>query len=293
MRTTFVFWLFDLIARLPLSALHRVGAILGWLMFKTSATYAARLRENLRFAFPDLSVTEFNQLLMQNVKEAGKAVAELPWVWRRSPSDILAAVRDVQGWETLEIASAKGKGVIILLPHLGCFEVVATFVGSRKPATCLYSVPKLAWLDGVMRAGRERGLMKSAKADVRGVRILFRGLKKGEINGILPDQVPSNGEGEWATFFGRPAYTMTLVPRLMEASGAAVFMCFAERLAAGKGYKIYFSELTTNSTMPLTQQINDAQEVLIRRCPSQYLWSYNRYKTPRGATPFSAVKENL
>jgi KDO2-lipid IV(A) lauroyltransferase len=291
MRLKLVIGIFDLLACLPLRTLHFFGAVLGWLMFRLSASYAGRLRENLRNAFPDMSEAEFQKLLSANVKEAGKSVTELPWVWRRSISEVLKVVREVHGWDAVEIASAKGKGVVILLPHLGCFEVVGTLLSSRKVTTCLYRVPKLAWLDVVMRAGRDRGLMKSAKADVSGVRILFKGLKKGELNGILPDQVPSNGEGEWATFFDRPAYTMTLAPRLIEASGAAVFMCYAERLPAGAGYNIYFSELEISNYTDLTQKINHALEDTIRRCPSQYLWSYNRYKTPSGATPYQVKKE--
>jgi KDO2-lipid IV(A) lauroyltransferase len=291
MRSQLVIGLFDLLAKLPLRTLHFLGAGLGWLMFQLSASYANRLRDNLRHAFPDLSDADFQQLLSANIKATGKALTELPWVWRRPISEVVKVVREIHGWEQLETASARGKGVIILLPHLGCFEVVGTLLSSRKATTCLYRVPKLAWLDVVMRAGRDRGLMKSAKADVSGVRILFKGLKKGEINGILPDQVPSNGEGEWATFFGRPAYTMTLAPRLIEASGAAVFMCYAERLPAGAGYNMYFSELAITDYLDLPQKINHALEDIIRRCPEQYLWSYNRYKTPSGATPYQAQKE--
>lgn len=293
MQPFFVSALFDLLARLPLSALHCLGSCLGWLIYHLSDAYAERMRDNLRRAFPELSASEFQRLLSANIKESGKAIAELPWVWRRPTSEVIKAVREIHGWEQLEIASAKGKGVIILLPHLGCFEVVGTLVGSRKATTCLYRVPKRAWLDSVMRAGRDRDLMKSAKADVSGVRILFKGLKKGEINGILPDQVPGNGEGEWATFFGRPAYTMTLAPRLIEASGAAVFMCYAERLPQGAGYNIYFSELKITDFSDLPQKINHALEDIIRRCPEQYLWSYNRYKTPSGVTPFAANKETV
>jgi len=268
MRSILALRLFDLLAKLPLRTLHFLGAALGWLMFHFSASYASRLRENLRHAFPDLTETEFQQLLSANIKEAGKAVTELPWVWLRPLSEVVKVVREIHGWEQLEIASAKGKGVIILLPHLGCFEVVGSLLSSRKPTTCLYRVPKLAWLDGVMRAGRDRGLMKSAKADVSGVRILFRGLKKGELNGILPDQVPSNGEGEWATFFGRPAYTMTLASRLIEASGAAVFMCYAKRLPAGAGYNIYFSELEIPNNTELTQKSITLWKTLFAAAPN-------------------------
>ena len=140
-----------------------------------------------------------------------------------------------------------------------------------------------------MRSGRERGQVRLAKADVSGVRLLYKALRRGEAIGLLPDQVPSQGEGEWADFFGRPAYTMTLAGRLAQASGAAVLLASAER--QGQGYVIRIEPLPLDFSLSVPQQINAALERLIRACPAQYLWSYNRYKVPRGALPPDVVRE--
>ncbi|MFA6014077.1 MAG: lysophospholipid acyltransferase family protein [Gallionellaceae bacterium] len=279
------FLLIDLPARLPLWLLHRIGTIIGWIIYSVSKQYAQRIQENLRRAFPKINSNKYNELLNSVVSESGKSITELPWIWRRPAAQVLGTVRHCYGWELLEAAQAKGKGVIVLLPHMGCFEVVAMYVGARIPSVCMYRVPKLAWLDKVMRAGRERGLMKLARADLGGVRMIFKALKRNEAVGILPDQVPSKGEGEWANFFGRPAYTMLLINRLVEASGATVLKCYGERLPNGDGYDIHFSPLELNLQSPITRQINTALEEVIECAPSQYLWSYNRYKTPRGVTP--------
>lgn len=149
----------------------------------------------------------------------------------------------------------------------------------------MYRVPKKEWLDGVVRSGRERGQMKLAHADVGGVRILLKALKRGGAIGLLPDQVPGSGEGEWEPFFGRPAYTMTLAGRLAEASGASVLLSYSERLPRGAGYTIHFAPLEFAMDEPATRQLNAALEKIIRLCPAQYLWSYNRYKVPAGAKP--------
>jgi KDO2-lipid IV(A) lauroyltransferase len=146
----------------------------------------------------------------------------------------------------------------------------------------LYRPPRLRWLEGVMRAGRERGQARLAKADVGGVRLLYKALKRNEAIGLLPDQVPSQGEGEWVDFFGRPAYTMTLVARLAQSSEATVLIAYSERLAHGRGYVIHVEPLTLDFAAPVPRQINAALERTIRACPEQYLWSYNRYKIPRG-----------
>ena len=142
-----------------------------------------------------------------------------------------------------------------------------------------------------MRGGRERGLARLATADISGVRVLFKALKRGEAIGLLPDQVPSYGEGEWVDFFARPAYTMTLSGRLAESSGATVLLSFAERLPRGQGYILRFEPLVLDFSKPVPLQINAALERVIAISPAQYLWSYNRYKIPGGVLPPDAVKE--
>ncbi|MFH0934384.1 MAG: lysophospholipid acyltransferase family protein, partial [Pseudomonadota bacterium] len=271
--------------------LHRLGAFFGWVTYLLSKRYAFRLRENLHNAGLARSETELKDLLHTNIREMGNGVLELPWVWRRPFEEVVASVRQCHGWEHFESAQAQGKGVIVLTPHIGCFEVIGLYIAARTPMTCLYRVPRWKPLDTLMHEGRERGQMKLAPADLGGVRQLLKALKKGQVIGVLPDQAPGNGEGEWVPFFGRPAYTMTLIGRLLESSGAAIVMCHSERLPRGKGYALHFTPLSFDATGSIPRQMNAALEAVVRNHPEQYLWSYNRYKTPRGALPPKAPKE--
>jgi KDO2-lipid IV(A) lauroyltransferase len=250
------------------------------------------LRENLQKAGLTGSEAGLQSLLHTNIREMGKGVLELPWVWRRPFEVVVASVSQAHGWEHFEAAQAQGKGVIVLTPHVGCFEVIGLYIAARTPITCMYRVPRWKFLDTLMHEGRERGQMKLAPTDLGGVRLLLKALKKGQVIGVLPDQVPGNGEGEWAPFFGRPAYTMTLIGRLMQSSGAAVLMCHSERLPKGEGYALHFTPLSFDATVSIPKQMNAALEAVIRNHPEQYLWSYNRYKVPRGALPPEAVKEH-
>jgi KDO2-lipid IV(A) lauroyltransferase len=283
--------LFDLLARLPLSVLHRLGALLGWVIYLSSGRYAARLRENLQRAGLEVSDAELKILRHANIGEAGKGVLELPWVWRRPLAQVVASVKQCHGWQHFEAAQAQGKGVIALTPHIGCFEVIGLYIAARLPMTCMYRPPRQKILDKLMHQGRERGQMKLAATDLGGVRQLLKALKRKEVIGVLPDQVPGHGEGEWVRFFGRPAYTMTLVGRLIESSGAAVVMCHCERLPRGAGYDLYFSPLTFDAASSISEQMNAALEAVIRQHPAQYLWSYNRYKVPRGVLSPETNKE--
>jgi KDO2-lipid IV(A) lauroyltransferase len=270
-----------LIGKLPLPLLHALGTVLGWALYGMSPTYRRNLRDNLRQAgYHDARTRR------EAIAAAGRMLAELPALWFRPQAEVASLVREVQGEEQALAARDAGKALLFLTPHMGCFEVTAQYAALRSPITVLYRPPRLAWLEPLMREGRERPNVRLVPADVTGVRELFRALQRAEAVGFLPDQVPSKGEGEWAEFFGRPAYTMTLAARLAERPGVACFLAYARRLPAGRGYAItvrpYPGKREGESG---TRRLNRALEMLVRECPGQYLWSYNRYKAPKGGPP--------
>lgn len=284
--TSFLFRiLFRLLSLLPLPVLHGLGSLLGRASYALSKTYAQRTAENLRLSGLIKGESEYAEQLRLTIAAAGKSILELPWVWLRPIEQVSAAVQKIQGWEYVEAAQTSGKGMIFLTPHWGSFEVFGLYVGQRMALTNLYRAPRQTWLESFMRSGRQRGLAKLAPADVGGVRLLYKALKRGEAIGLLPDQVPANGEGVWVDFFHRPAYTMTLSGRLAQTSGAAVFLACAERLPRGRGYAIRIEPLQLDFTQSVPLQINRALERVIATAPAQYLWSYNRYKIPSGVTP--------
>ena len=283
--------IFRLLASLPLNWLHGLGKLLGRIIFVLSKPYAARTQENLRHAHLTANETHYFALLNRTIAEAGKSIVELPWLWGRPLQQVCAQVLRCDGWEYVEAAQACGKGIIFLTPHWGCFEISCLYLGQHLPLTCLYRPPKQGWLEKIMRKGRERGRARLAPANVGGVRLLYKALKRGEAIGLLPDQVPSQGEGEWADFFARPAYTMTLSGRLAQSSGATVLLAYTERLPGGAGYTLSFEPLPLDFSKSVPLQINAALERVIANSPAQYLWSYNRYKIPRGVMPPAAEQE--
>ncbi|MCF8150757.1 MAG: lysophospholipid acyltransferase family protein [Burkholderiaceae bacterium] len=270
-------FIFRVLARLPLPLLHNLGALAGWLAWLLSATYRRHMRANMAQA-------ELGEVQAAAIAEAGKALLELPKIWLRPQHEVVARVVKVSAWELVEEAWASGRGILFLTPHLGCFEITAQYYAARKPMTALYRRPKQDWLAPLIEQGRGANLTL-APADLSGVRRLLKALKRGEAVGMLPDQVPGLGEGAWLPFFGRPAYTMTLAARLAE-TGATVLLAYAERLHYGAGYHLRLFPLTAPLTGDLVQratQLNRELETLIRQCPEQYLWGYNRYKVPAGA----------
>ncbi|HET7197563.1 MAG TPA: lysophospholipid acyltransferase family protein [Burkholderiales bacterium] len=276
-------FLFRLAAKLPLPLLHVVGAVFGWAVYGMSPNYRRHLRENLSHAGYGQARTR-----RAAIASAGRMLAEAPALWFRAHEEVAALVREVSGVEAAYAARARGEALLFLTPHMGCFEVTAQYLAHKAMAegmsvTVLYRPSRLVWLEPVMHAGRSRANVRLAPADVSGVRQIFAALRACEPVGLLPDQVPSRGEGEWAAFFGRPAYTMTLAAKLAERDGVACFLAYARRLPRGGGYGIvlrpYLVKISGESP---ARRLNRALEALVRECPEQYLWGYNRYKVPRG-----------
>ncbi len=274
-------FVFRLLSGLPLLWLHRLGALAGWLSWLFSPTYRRHMRENMILA---LGEEIERRVRFAAIAHAGRQSLELPRIWLRPLEDAVASIVKVSGWDLVEAAMREGKGIIYLTPHLGCFEITAQYLSTYAPITALYRPPKRAWMQQMIEIGRARKQLHLATADLTGVRVLLKALKKGEAVGILPDQTPKNGEGRWLDFFGKPAYTMTLAARLSE-SGATVIVMWGERLPDGAGYHFHLhapSQPLSGTTEERALQINREMERLIKQCPEQYLWGYNRYKRPRG-----------
>ena len=278
-------WLLRRLAQLPLWLLHALGGWLGWLVYAASPAYRRRLRENAALAGLSAAARR------ASVAEAGRLVAELPRLWLR-PRD--RAIDDPVRWEgeaLLEPWLDAGRGLVLLTPHIGSFEVAAQAYaerfGARQPMTVLYRPARQAWLRELEETARARPALATAPATLAGVRQMLRALKRGETLGMLPDQVPPAGQGTWAPFFGRPAYTMTLAARLVKQTGAAIAVLWCERLPRGAGYVVRAQPLAVPLPDPPGDEaaaaaaINRAMEAVIRQQPAQYLWGYARYKQPK------------
>jgi KDO2-lipid IV(A) lauroyltransferase len=277
--------IFRLLSIFPLPLLHAAGAALGWLVYWASPSYRRRMRDNMRLA-------GVAQHLNAAVAEAGKSIIELPFIWCADPARV-SRHATLENWELVQTQLDAGKGIVFMTPHLGCFEIVAQEIALRTELMVMYRPPKKEALKPLIEGARARKNLLLAPANMSGVRMLAKFLKKGQPVGVLPDQVPQEGEGVWATFFGRDAYTMTLPAKLAQLGNATVIITYAERLPKGRGYVVRFVPFDgtlDGDSAAQAQAINGAMERLIVRSPSQYYWSYNRYKVPNGIQAPSAAK---
>ncbi|MFP5405953.1 MAG: lysophospholipid acyltransferase family protein [Gammaproteobacteria bacterium] len=263
--------MFDSAGRLPLSMLRAIGAVLGIVVMAASGSYRRKLSDNLRRAG-----YRGWRWRVRAAAAAGRMALDLPWVWRRPPSALARRVA-CEDAAVLEAAESSGRGILFLTPHLGSFEVTARWYALRAPITVMFREPKKGLLGPLVRRGRNAASIRAVPAALAGVRAMLRALRAGEAVGLLPDQVPGDGEGRWANFFGEPAWTMTLPQRLAQASGAAVVVAVGERVPGG--WRLHLARL---DEMPTPDALNATMERLVRGWPEQYLWGYNRYKRPAG-----------
>lgn len=270
--------LFRLVSGWPLALLHGAGGLLGWLTWLASPTYRRRFAENAAQAgYPFATVRPA-------VAHAGRMAAETPRLWFGPPVPM-----QWQGTEAVDAAYAARKGVVFLTPHMGCFEITAQGLAARYgpdygPITVLYRPARQAALAPVIETARRREGLETAPTTLAGVRQMIKALRAGRAVGLLPDQVPPDGMGQWVPFFGKQAYTMTLAARLVLQTGATPMLVWGERLPRGQGFRLRFEPLSEPLSADLdtaVAQINREMERLIRQCPQQYLWGYGRYKTPR------------
>lgn len=279
--------LFKAVAALALRSVHALGDLLGRAAYWLSPTYRRRLRENMAYAgYRD-------PVIGAAAREAGKQAVETSWIWMRPRAHIIECTQ-VADISIADAALADGRPVMFLPSHLGCFEVTPQFYAAfrpdaaTRPMTVLYRLPPKSWLRSIAVSGRAAEGLRLAPAEMRGVRMLLSAMKNREVVSILPDQVPSRGEGVWAPFFGRRAYMMTLPARLARQFDAIVLFVYGERLPRGRGYRIRLQRLEEQFTGDAARDaaiINRGLERLIQECPAQYLWGYNRYKTPTGTQP--------
>jgi KDO2-lipid IV(A) lauroyltransferase len=285
-----IYLLLRLFGLLPLRVLHALGAAIGRLSLWRHSGAAHNASVNLRIARPDLDDAAHAELLRAAMKESGKSATEIAKIWGSDAERALDMVREVHGEALFDAALASGKGVIIAAPHHGCWELLNYWLCRKTPMAILYRPPRIAAVEALLRKVRGALAPEQVRAEGAGVRTLYKRLAAGGTVGILPDQKPRAGDGEFATFFGREAMTMVLLPRLAARTGATVLFAFAERLPGGEGYHVHLlpaPEGLVDADMAVAcRALNRGVENCVELAFAQYQWHYKRYTAQDRTSPY-------
>lgn len=270
------------IGRLPLRLSRAVGLALGTLLWLLPNPARSTTRSNLARCFAHLTSAQRRRFTRLSLLHLGRTLTDSCWVWMQRPAMLTAAVREVRGIDLMVQARASGDGLIFVSPHIGCWELVCSWLAEHVPLTALYRPPRLAALEQLMIEGRQRTGATLVPTDARGIRRLHKALRRGEGIGILPDQAPRPGHGVIAPFFGQPARTMTLLSRMARGRNVRVIFCVMERLPRAGGFVLHMLPASPEVADPddtvSATAVNRDVERCVALCPEQYMWSYRRFR---------------
>lgn len=279
-----------LLARLPLPILHGLGWLAGQLLWWLPSRPARIARRNLEVCLPELAPATRRHLARRSLIASARTLLESLRLWHGSASRVTRLVRRVEGEHWLRNALAEQHGIILLVPHLGNWEMVGLYCSRHYPMTSLYRTQRSAWFDDLILRGRQRFGAELVTTTTRGVRAAVRALKHQRILGILPDQNPGAGAGVEVPFFGIRTNTPVLPARLARQHKAPIICAWAERLPRARGFVIHFEPLDKAIVGVDPEQaaalMNCELERIIRQKPEQYWWSHPRFRyRPEGEEP--------
>ncbi|WP_305804284.1 lauroyl acyltransferase [Stenotrophomonas sp. YIM B06876] len=270
------------LTRLPWAVLRSLADALAWLWCRLDARESRVTRRNLELAFPEMDPAARARLQQAVLRTTARQALETLRLWTRPPAANLARhLGPRHGQALYDAALAAGKGVIVVAPHYGNWELLNQWLASRGPIAIVYAPPDSAVGDAFLQRVRGGDNVRQVRAEGAAVRQLLKVLKEGGAVGILPDQQPKNGDGVFVPFFGVPALTMTLVNRLAGRTGATVLYAWCERTGAGLDFSLHVEPAPAAIADPdpllAASTLNAGIERIARRDPSQYQWTYKRY----------------
>jgi len=284
-----LYLLVALLCRLPWRWLRRTGAGLAWWWRRIGARESVVALRNLELAFPALLPTQREHLHQRILCMTAQQTLDTLRLWTRPHAESLGWIVREHGVESFRSALASGRGVIVAAPHMGNWELLNRWLAAQTPLAILYRPPESRIGEAFLRLVRADGHhITQIRADAAGVRALFKHLRAGGVVGILPDQQPKAGDGDFAPFFGIQALTMTLLPRLAERSGAKVVFAWCEQVGEGPQFALHFEPAAADIahvdlSIALTA-LNAQIEQIARRDLAQYQWTYKRFKArPEGS----------
>ena len=276
-------------ALMPLSMARVIGRCIACILSLSNNNIYRLTRINIGITQPHLSKQELDTISKESVASTVINAFEMPIVWQRKNNWVHKKTQAVVGAACLTSAIAEHKGVIIIAPHIGNWEILGRHLPSYASTTSLYQPPRIKALENTVKKGRERSGATLVPTNQRGVAALLKALRRGEITTILPDQVPQKNSGIFAPFYGISAYTMTLVYNLIQKTDCRAVLGYV--LRAPGGFKLVYREApaaiySADQDVSIAA-LNAMVETAINDDITQYQWAYKRFKAqPEGVKKF-------
>jgi len=264
---------------LPLKINHIFGSLIGKLLYISGSEAKKVSAQNIKICFPELSSADQDSLVKNALIHTGKNLTESGLIWNQSFSKNANYVSDFNGERYLD----NSKKTILLVPHIGCWELTGRVLANSRKVTFMYKPLRSQKQNNYLFKRRNHGNLTMASADKSGILKIQRALKNRELVGMLPDQDPGVEGGIMVPFFNTKANTMTLLAKIAQKNDLQVLIFWAKRLPKGRGYELNLEPVDLNINEDTLEgqvtSMNQCVEALIRKMPEQYMWSYKRFKS--------------
>ena len=280
-----------LIGLLPMALLRRLGALFGAAAYRLDSRETRIARRNLTLIHPEIDDGARENMTRALMRSMGQGLMETLAIWTRPRARVLRLVQQVHGETHLQAALARGRGVLLAVPHYGNWELLIEFMAARGPFSLVYKASEKAGLECFLQKARSGVNVQLVPAEATAMRPLLRALQNGEVVGITPDQQPRKGGGEFIPFFGRPALTLSLIAKLAQRTGTPVLFAYTEH--RGDGFDVVFEAeepaLHDAALDIALTAMNRRVQAIAERDFRQYQWTYKRFsirQDPNTKSPY-------
>ncbi|WP_180163268.1 lysophospholipid acyltransferase family protein [Acinetobacter sp. YH12069] len=277
-----MYFIFKIIALLPLWLLQNLALMIAFILNLFNSSIKRITSINIQLAYPDLSETAQRQLVSQSIRSQCLTYIEFIKCWGMPPSYSLSLLKNIYGENILTEALANKKGVIVVVPHFGCWELLNAWLNLYTEPMIMYKPNKNKGINRYLLEAREKFNATLVPTDETGIRAIFKHLKQGGLTVILPDHLPKPSGGIYSNFFGQNTLSITLVSKL-----AAKIQCNVIGLSCIRQPKLrYFDvhcqtladEISSKDLQCSVDTLNIAMQDIINQAPEQYIWSYKRFR---------------
>lgn len=279
--SSFTYKFLTFISKQPLQITRGLARLLAMVANHTRVAKTAKAADlNIRIALPHIETTERERIVKEAVKNELTSYFEFFNVWGSSNSKNISRVHHVEGEHYFHDAIAAQKGLILLVPHFGTWEIMNAWIAQHSKMTIMYKPIKNDDADLFVRQARSRENATLAPTNDSGIRAIFKALKQGGTTVILPDHTP-HIHGSLVNYFNVPLHSSNLSAKLVQKTKATALFLYAIR-NDNAGFDMYIEPVSEKiyecSDIEGTTIIHELIEGLIQKYPEHYHWSYKRFK---------------
>ena len=283
-----------MVSKLPMAAIQSFAKAVGSLLFKTNSSLRKTTEKNLALAYPDMTSDERDVLTQKSMQSQCMTYAESVKIWGSSTDYALSLITKIQGESIFKDAINAQKGVLVVVPHFGTWELLNAWLNQHSSPVIMYKPNKNEDVDRFMLEARQRLNAMLVPTDESGVRAIFKHLKSGGLTVMLPDHVPKESGGIYSMFYGQNALSSTLVSKLASKTQCKVIGMTCSRNENSGGFEIVVSEISEDILSKDLQlsvdTLNKEMECMINFAPEQYLWGYKRFRNIKAHQNLSNLK---